>query len=464
MQVTFYSFAKRKNSTKRPTSTGNTQTVVLKDNCSILSPSLEINWGNNDPSAYNYCYIPMWGRYYYITDWTFDGRNWIMSAVSDAMASFSGDIHNSSLYVLRSQSNYDLNVADKSYVASTNMTRAVSMPINTGFEGVSIGAGRFVMGCISRDTDITSPTGITYYVMTAGEFNLFRNDIFIDLTSDMTTSLKDVPAMMICNPVDFITSFMWFPFVPSNSYRRDLVLGYWVSPHLENTHVADSLCWTTTFDISVPRPTADRGTWMKLPPFAKYYVTIPYFGNIELPADIAAFHDFYAMITVSITTGKGTLTISPDVIGNNAPCIIQAAQIGQGMNLGGMSTDLNSFVSGVANTLVGGAEAIAGNVNGFLDFAKGGIETAFALASPKPQFMGTAGGTTETRTVAFAFCEYYDPVDEDIANRGRPLCRRTTLGSLSGFCQVANGDINTEATPAEKQEIKTYLEGGFYLE
>lgn len=464
MTVTFYSFSKRKNSTKIPTQSGNTLNVVLKDNCSVLNPSFEINWNNSNPSVYNYCYVSMWGRYYYITDWTYDGRNWITSCESDSMASFRGDIHNSSLYVLRSQSDYDLDVADNSYPATTNLTRAVSTPINIGFGGTDLGAGRFIMGAISRDTNIISPTGVTYYVMSAASFNLFRNAIFIDLTSEMTTALKDVPAMMLCNPVSFITSIQWVPFVPSTTHADDLVLGYWIAPNLVGIDVASSLTWESTFDIVPPRPTADRGVWMKLPPFCRYYVYIPYFGIIELPAEIAATTNFTGVITVSIVTGRASLKIIPNNATGYCPCITHSAQVGQGMDLAGMSTDLEKFAGGIAKTLVGGAESIAGKIDGFLDFARGGIETAFSLSSPKSQYMGMAGGTTETWTNAFCVTEYYEPTDEDIAHRGRPLCRRKQLGTLSGFCQVADGNINTEATPAEKQEIKSYLEGGFYIE
>lgn len=464
MNVTFYSFSKRKNSTKIPTAGGTTLAVLLKDNCSVLSPSFEINWNNSNPSVYNYCYVAMWGRYYYITDWTFDGRNWITSCESDGMASFRGDIHNSTLYVLRSQSDYDLDVADNSYPATTDLTRAVSTPINIGFGGSDLGSGRFIMGAISRDTNIISPTGVTYYVMNAASFNLFRNAIFIDLTNEMTTALKDVPAMMLCNPVSYITSIQWVPFVPSTTHADDLVLGYWIAPNLVGIDVASSLTWEFTFDIVPPRPTADRGTWMKLPPFCRYYVYIPYFGIIELPAEIAATTNFTGVITVSIATGRASLKIIPNSATGYCPCITHSAQVGQGMDLAGMSTDLEKFAGGVASTFAGGAEAIAGKIDGFLDFARGGIETAFALSSPKSQYMGTAGGTTETWTNAFCVTEYYTPTDEDIAHRGRPLCRRKQLGTLSGFCQVSDGNINTEATPSEKQEIKTYLEGGFYLE
>ena len=49
-------------------------TVQLKKETSFLNPSFEMNpsgltEGLFSPSAYNYCFVPYWQRYYYITDW-----------------------------------------------------------------------------------------------------------------------------------------------------------------------------------------------------------------------------------------------------------------------------------------------------------------------------------------------------------------------------------------------------------
>ena len=67
MNVIFYSHLKRSNSTKLP-SGGTEIACVLKDDCSVISPVLEIKTATLPD--YNYAYIPDFGRYYYVNDWS----------------------------------------------------------------------------------------------------------------------------------------------------------------------------------------------------------------------------------------------------------------------------------------------------------------------------------------------------------------------------------------------------------
>ena len=69
MQATFYVFPKRTNSTKRPTS-GTPYSIEVKSPCNIINPEIKIAT-NANPTGYNYCYIPTWGRYYWVKNWTF---------------------------------------------------------------------------------------------------------------------------------------------------------------------------------------------------------------------------------------------------------------------------------------------------------------------------------------------------------------------------------------------------------
>ena len=62
MNVLFYNHAKRNNSTKLPTEGVNIP-CVLKDECSVTSPVLEIKTAERP--TYNYAYIADFGRYYY---------------------------------------------------------------------------------------------------------------------------------------------------------------------------------------------------------------------------------------------------------------------------------------------------------------------------------------------------------------------------------------------------------------
>ena len=55
-------------------------------------------------------------------------------------------------------------------------------------------------------------------------------------------------------------------------------------------------------------------------------------------------------------------------------------------------------------------------------------------------------------------------VDEDNENRGRPLCKVRTINTLSGYILVTDADIEIAAMEAEQQEIRSYMEGGFFYE
>jgi len=64
----------------------------------------------------------------------------------------------------------------------------------------------------------------------------------------------------------------------------------------------------------------------------------------------------------------------------------------------------------------------------------------------------------------FLQCEFKLLVDESNQDRGRPLCKVRTISSLSGYIMVSDADIEISAMEAEQQEIRGYMEGGFFYE
>ena len=91
-----------------------------------------------------------------------------------------------------------------------------------------------------------------------------------------------------------------------------------------------------------------------------------------------------------------------------------------------------------------------------------GVESAF----PQVQTAGNIGSAVSYEQTAGPNLieQYITLVDEDNASLGRPLGKIRTLSTLSGFCQVAEGDIEISGTYAEKMSVKEYLESGIYLE
>ena len=121
IQVRFYNFNKRTNSTKVPTGSGTDYNCVLKDDTSILEPVIRLQTSNN-VKGYNYAYISDFSRYYFVTDIVSSKGFWEISLKVDPMASEKSGIGALSAYVLRSSSSYDEYICDTAYVSKVKET------------------------------------------------------------------------------------------------------------------------------------------------------------------------------------------------------------------------------------------------------------------------------------------------------------------------------------------------------
>ena len=472
-----YEFPKKHNSTKIPSGNNTVVNIVLKAPTSVLNPIFELDFGNSNPSHYNYCYIAQFRRYYFIEDWTYNGRLWEANCSVDPLASWKSQIGNSNLYVLRSASDYDPNVVDTSYPAKNNVDILGPAAYNSGFDYTD---GIFVLGTMSRPTEKNGTnqyyntfTGMSYYVLSASELCMIRDNIFPDLTNFKTSTIEQIASVMLCNPMDFVTSLMWFPMDLVNTCSTwlsdgKIFLGYW-SAGVIGARLLDETTWTHSFVMTPQVPIYTRGKWEVMSPFCRYRAYVPYFGSFELPSDLVANdYAFNCIINVSLVTGVGTLKVIPYKLSSGSPpstgvpCIVLTAQIGTQAQLAGASINVGNMINSGMEMVKGAGEIATGNPLGFLDMTKGGIGTI--SGSIYPTVMGTAGGNSELFTNAYTITEKYTPVDDDNANRGKPLCKNKTINTLSGFIQVMEGDVSIACTQQERDQIKNYLEGGFFYE
>lgn len=111
-------------------------TGTLRDEASIMSPVFMIEEVN--PVGYNYCYIPAFGRYYFIEDIT-SVRNglWSLSCMVDVLMSFSDDIRNLSVIVDRSENTQNNNylVSDVWKTTVRDKTDILNFPSGLSNEG-----------------------------------------------------------------------------------------------------------------------------------------------------------------------------------------------------------------------------------------------------------------------------------------------------------------------------------------
>jgi hypothetical protein len=162
-----------------------------------------------------------------------------------------------------------------------------------------------------------------------------------------------------------------------------------------------------------------------------------------------------------VRTGEGTLYIEDDslyVLNQITSMIGVEYQIGQitkpGYGFGQYLQNSFSVLGDVASLNIGGAvDKIAGGVG---DYAKSQI--------PSIKTVGTNGGVNNLFGVITIQSEFKLLVNEDITRKGRPLCAIRTINTLSGFIQVDKADIDIATAEGEQEEIRSYMEGGFYYE
>ena len=116
MQIEFYKNSSEKNKIGKFLSSVLTLNGNLRDECSITSPSILVE--ATSLVDYNYCYIPEFKRYYFISDITSVRNNlWRVSLKCDVLESFKKDILNLSCIVDKQQNqSYSNYIDDGSYI------------------------------------------------------------------------------------------------------------------------------------------------------------------------------------------------------------------------------------------------------------------------------------------------------------------------------------------------------------
>ena len=116
MKIEFYKNSSEKNKIGKFLSSVLTLNGNLRDECSITSPSILVE--ATSLVDYNYCYIPEFKRYYFISDITSVRNNlWRVSLKCDVLESFKKDILNLSCIVDKQQNqSYSNYIDDGSYI------------------------------------------------------------------------------------------------------------------------------------------------------------------------------------------------------------------------------------------------------------------------------------------------------------------------------------------------------------
>lgn len=487
MNVYLFGFGKKQNSTKQPNiSDGTLYSMQLKEETNVTIPVLITNKRNQfdqpeQPTLYNYAYIPIFQRYYFISDWKYLNGAWECYCVVDVLASFKFSIGTLQPYVLRSSSSYDGRIPDNLYPSKAGYR---SGEYNNDFFSMALSqSGLYVVGVINNSAYATDGA-ITYYMMKATELGTLKNFLLSDGFISMAGlgNITDIPRDFIksyFNPYEYIVSCRFFPIdydtATANATSVSTVEFGWWSFNLSTKRMPSGFY----MDIQTNNVTAgahpqalNRGTFLNHAPYTERIMIHPMLGTVPLDANKIEAGDQITVATrVDFTTGEALTYVGNAT--KNLTLYTQAYQFAINIQLAQISQDVISMARSVVNTVSGTfagmaegfvsgskAAAIAGAISG----AASGIMDGIAATQPILASNGCNGNRAVYHVAVWLQSYYHTIVDEDNVDRGRPLCMVKRINTLSGYVQCSQAHADFVCYDAEKEKIEEYLNTGFFYE
>lgn len=480
MEVKFYNYSKRRNSTAHPTSLDSATVfqVTLKDSSGVLHPVLELNNGASwNPSALNYAYIATYNRYYWIDEWTYIGGRWEATLSVDPLASWKEQIGNSRHYVLRCAGINNPAVVDTLYPSTGGDPYYVKSTADFHFSA-DLANCCYVLGVANRYS--SGYSAVTYYTMTAAQIRSMMQYMLVqstDLWTQGFTGMTDTLYRAIYSPFDYIKSCKAFPVAYSalstvpvmfGNYTTD-VNGGLVSSQAEGGWFAE------THDLSLPANWTSLDAKYRANPYAHLYIHFSPWGMIELnPLDFADASAVRIRCSMDLVSGDGILWIYK-VVGSDQYFITQKIQkIAMDINLSSASVNAGGILAGLT-TAAGAASAL---ISGGVTMSEGALTAAGGAMSAAMASVPTASGGVGSTAQGFAT---YDGIAsliymctaftaDDPNELGYPYMQRSLISALHtgnnpvGYVKCAEGEVNCAAMPEELDAIEEHLTTGFFYE
>ena len=507
--VTFFTFAKEVNSTAKPSNNGTVIPCVANDRVDIINPVISLQrglGGVNSPVQYNYCYIPDFGRYYFIENWSWGNGLWSANCAVDVLATYKTHIGNMRAYVVRSAEEFDGSICDALYPAKNSYS--YDYVANTGGNTWinNLMNGTYVVG-------ILGDGATKFYAFTRYALSRFINYLLSDtyaagVVGELGLTV-DSEVKAIVDPLQYITSVTYFPisFTAGTYESLTIKVGYVDDVAVTAAEIdkepsggvdsVESVSFSFTGFQNHP-DYALRGAYFNYAPWTRRFLYIPPFGLIELDCtELGA--NLYANVQIDMINGGARLHVYSQ---NNILITELKTQIGvsiqlsqviaKGMGLLTITQKIANLTSQVMGGITGGggtggmvgnirelpmsemsgargAGAIVGGVTSAVSGISGFIKDAIESKVPVAHSIGSMGGLSDLYGTPYVFSVFVRPVDESRNTRGRPLCQERVLNSLaannfSGYLLIADPDVTgIAATASERDMIVSFMIGGFYL-
>lgn len=454
LEIRFYTFNKNPNSTRQPGSGGKVFSCNLIEPTSLTAPDIALVMDDN-PTVYNYAYIPTFSRYYFVIDWVAANGRWIARLNVDVLASYKSHIGSSRQYVIRSAAKSDGNIIDTLYPTKNSPVTRFAIAENPFV--ANLAEGRFIIGIVNGDSGAVGC--VSYYAFTSAQFRAFC-DALMGNPEWVTEGIEEIGEELtkaIFNPFQYVASCIWLPVASIGTVGNvsSVPYGWWSINGGCSRISGEPRLAGVRFNTPKHPQSFSRGAFLNGSPFSRYCLTWPCFGQFPLDGDIVGGSgSIQAQCFIDPVSGVGTLNVFTD---NNATLLTTQVQVGVPIQLAQMASDY----IGAAGSVVSSVSSIAtGDFGGFFN----SIGNAVQSAMPQMTTSGRNGGIGSYMFPPSLDATFYTVTDEDNEHRGRPLMQDVVLSTIPGYVLCADAELEAPCTSHELNTIKNYLNGGFYYE
>lgn len=447
MNVTLWNnFSKRKNSTKIPSTAGATATCVLKEDTSIMEPTIILNgFGMFD---YNYAYIQDFGRYYFITDIRTKGPNTEMSFTCDVLATYKAAITGSSQYIVRANTTLDPMIRDplnppicRTLIKYKQLATLANDIIQ--YSGGSV-VSTYIVGVVNK-------TGVDYCACTQAQLASILNLAF---GASITSQFYD---MKNC-----IVSLIRVPYAPPTS-TKELCIGE-INTGQQAHVISDGILSTVIADALVPFASDDHEnyySYVDFPPYTQGVIYLPFVGLVPLDMDIVASRRKVGVtLKLDPKTADMVYIVKADgnrILGTYAGnCGASLPIVGQTQNTLAMPTAMLTTAAGILsdNPMLAASGAISAAMSQQRNTQINGSLSSFIGAELDPTIWIE---TYTKQPVSWT-------LDNMKSSQGVLVMKQATVSSYSGYVQTQNAHVAITGSDKERNEVESLMNSGIFIE
>ena len=480
MKIYFWTFSKKYNSTIRPAMSGYQEyECVLKSNTGVIAPTIELNLGLvANPSAYNFAYIPDFGRYYWVQEWDFVQSTWIASLSVDVLATWRPYIGDTDMYVFRSSYEYDGSLMDVKYTTTSNVT--YSETAITGLKPSGVMTDGYYIVSVYGGNDGTGvvQNNVRYYVFDSANFLIFMNKIYATINDNTIWNVIEVGLRNALFDVSsYIKMCRWSPYnlgdsqvnITQINIGNILIGGFTAHPMNQSQH---GYSYSNVINIAIPKhPQASgRGEYCNLSPYSRYRLYMYPFGVFDIDTvSIVNSEWLNVMLRIDGITGEGLLRIfafngDPDgVVTDIHEIAVRTTKYLVDIPVTFVSADTFGFMQNQTYEAIN--QTYASKTATVPLTTIHAIQSVADIVNPTISTNGNIGSLIELcynhNVLQSTFIEI---AEDDNASNGRPLCKTRKPVNIPGYIEGESNTFSAPATESEMAEVKRFIENGFYYE